>query len=187
MKTVKILCAAMAGFAMALSTSLASAQLNSTAQTIALNATLAESLTVNLSANNVNFNLTAGSATNAGLGTVTATTKWTLAAGRKDVFVYAYFASSTAALADTAGDDIPSSAFYIKDNGNAAAALTSTIAGYGGANAALQLEDVPITTANRSSSQQDVMTFNNDLSTGTLPQLPANTYTGTLNIQAAAL
>ena len=187
MKIAKILCAGIVGLAMALSTSIASAQVTSTAQTIALNATLTESLTVSLSANNVNFNLTAGSPTNAGLGTVTATTKWTLAAGRKDVFVYAYFASSTAALADTAGDNIPSSAFYIKDNGNAAAALTNTIAGFGGANAALQLEDVPITTANRASSQQDVMTFNIDLSTGTLPQLPANTYTGTLNIQAAAL
>ena len=30
------------------------------------------------------------------------------------------------------------------------------------------------------------MTFNINLTGGTLPQLPANTYTGTLNIQAQA-
>jgi len=47
--------------------SLASAQaLNSTAQTIALNASLTESLTVALSANAVNFTLASGSATQRG-------------------------------------------------------------------------------------------------------------------------
>jgi hypothetical protein len=48
------------------------------------------------------------------------------------------------------------------------------------------LANVPITTTNRSSSRTDAMTFNINLTGGTLPQLPANTYTGTLNIQAQA-
>src|SRR5579871_5993843 len=88
--------------AMDFAASMASAQLNSGAQTIALNATLAESLTLSLSANAVNFTLAAGSATNAGSTGVTATTKWVLQPGRTAVGVYAYFASNTAALTGTA-------------------------------------------------------------------------------------
>lgn len=188
MKTVKILCAAMAGAAMALSASMASAQaITPSAQTIALTANLAESLTLNLSANSVSFTLSAGNNTNAGSGTITATTKWTLAAGRNNVNVYAYFTNAAQALGDGAGDYIPSSAFSITDGTNPAAALTNTITGFGGAGAALQLANIPITTTNRSGSHADVMSFNIDLSTGTLPQLPANSYTGTLNIQAQAL
>jgi hypothetical protein len=185
MKTVRISWAVMVGFAMALSAAVASAQLNSGAQTIALNANLAESLSVTLSANTVNFALSAGSATNAGSAGITATTAWTLAPGRNSVGVYAYFASAAAALTDGAGDNIPSSAFFISDNGGASAALTNTVA-YGAANAGLKLATVPITAANRSASRTDAMTFNINLTGGTLPQLPANTYAGTLNIQAQA-
>jgi hypothetical protein len=185
MKTGKMLWAAMAGVVMALSASAASAQLNSGAQTIALNATLAESLTLTLSATSVNFALKAGNATNLGSAGVTATTTWALAAGRTSVGVYAYFTSATTALTDGAGDNIPSSAFYIADNAAPSAPLTNTVA-FGAANAGLKLGTVAITGTNRSGSRTDAMTFNIDLSTGTLPQLPANTYTGVLNIQAQA-
>jgi len=171
--------------AMIFAASMASAQLNSGAQTIALNATLAESLTLSLSANAVNFTLAAGSATNAGSATITATTAWTLKPGRTAVGVYAYFASAAAALTDGAGDNIPSSAFFISDNGGASTALTSTVA-FGAANAGYQMANVAITGANKTASRTDAMTFNINLAGGTLPQLPANTYTGTLNIQAQA-
>ena len=165
--------------------SLASAQVeNSTAQTIALNATLAESLTLSLSTNALNFNLAAGSATNAGSTNITATTAWILKPGRTAVKVYAYFNNGAAALSDGV-DNIPSSAFKIADNLGASTALTNTVA-FGGANGGLQLASVTITNANRSGNRTDVMAFNIDLSTGTLPQLPAAIYTGTLNIQAQA-
>jgi hypothetical protein len=167
-------------------TATASAQaLNSGAQPIALNATLGESLTLTLSSAAVNFTLAAGSATNAGSTNITATTKWTLAPGRTAVGVYAYFASATAALTDGAGDNIPSSAFTIADNAGAAAALVNTVP-YGGALAGLQLANVVITGANRTASRTDAMAYNINLTGGTLPQLPAGTYTGTLNIQAQA-
>jgi len=167
-------------------TSLASAQaLNSGAQPIALNAQLAESLTVNLSANAVNFTLTAGSATNAGSTNITATTAWVLKPGRTQVTVDAYFASAAAALTDGAGDNIPSSAFFISDNGGASAALVNTVA-FGAANGGLRLATVPIVAGNRNSTRNDQMAFNINLTGGTLPQLPAATYTGTLNIQAQA-
>jgi hypothetical protein len=166
--------------------SMASAQvLNSGAQPISLNAQLAESLTLSLSASSVNFTLAAGNASNPGSAGVTATTKWTLKPGRTAVTVDAYFASSAAALTDGAGNNIPSSAFKISDNTGPSAALTNSVA-YGGASAGLRLENIAITGANKTSQVTDAMTFNIDLSGGTLPQLPAATYTGTLNIQAQA-
>jgi hypothetical protein len=183
MQTRRILPIAAVLLAMTFAASLASAQLNSGAQPIALNASLSESLTVSLTANSVNFTLTPGSAANAGSTNITATTTWVLKPGRTAVGVYAYFASGAAALTDGVGDNIPSSAFFIADNGGASAPLTSTVA-FGGANGGLQLANVAITGANKNSNRTDVMAFNINLTT--LPQLPANTYTGTLNIQAQA-
>ncbi len=162
--------------------SVASAQLNSGAQAITLNATLAESLTVNLTANAVNFTLTSGSATNAGSTNITATTSWVLSSGRNAVGVYAYFANAASALTG-GGNNIPSSAFEISNNSGANTALVNSVA-FGGANAGLQLENVAITNANRAASVADVMAFNINLSG--IPQLPAAAYTGTLNIQAQA-
>lgn len=188
MRTGTFVRVAVVAMVMIFAVSMASAQLNSTAQTIALNATLSESLTVSLSANSVNFTLAAGSNTNPGSTGVTATTKWALATGRSSVSVYAYFASSAAALTDGAGDNIPSSAFTIADNGGGATALTNSVA-FGGSNAGLRLANVALSAVsnNFSGSRTDAMVFNIDLSGGTLPSLPAATYTGTLNIQAQAL
>ena len=185
MKTGRLLRIAVVMLVMTLAVSLASAQvLNSGAQTIALNAVLNESLTLNLSANAVNFALTAGSAANAGSTAITATTAWTLKPGRTAVGVYAYFASAAAALTDGV-NNIPSSAFFISDNGGASTPLTNTVA-FGGATAGYQMANVPITGVNKNFSRTDVMAFNINLTGGTLPQLPASTYAGTLNIQAQA-
>ena len=186
MNTRKISRITAVALGLALAATMASAQaVNSGAQTIALNATLAESLTLSLSANAVNFPLTAGAAANPGSTNITATTTWVLKPGRTAVGVYAYFANAAAALTDGAGDNIPSSAFFLADNAGASTALTNTVA-FGAANGGLQLANVAITGANKSASRTDVMAFNINLSGGTLPQLPAATYTGTLNIQAQA-
>ena len=167
-------------------TSIGSAQvLNSGAQPIALNANLAESLTLTLSASSVNFTLVAGSAANAGSANITATTSWVLKPGRTNVTVDAYFVNAGAALTDGAGDVIPSSAFFISDNGGASAALVNTVA-FGAANGGLRLANVGITGANKNFTRTDLMAFNINLTGGTLPQLPAAIYTGTLNIQAQA-
>jgi hypothetical protein len=168
---------------LALATTMAAAQaLNSGAQTIALNATLAESLTLSLSANAVSFTLAAGSAANPGSTTITATTTWVLKPGRTAVGVYAYFANAAAALTDGAGNNIPSSAFYIADNAGASTALTNTVA-FGAASGGWQMANVAITGANKSATRTDQMAFNINL-TGV--QIPAANYTGTLNIQAQA-
>jgi hypothetical protein len=171
------------GLLIAAASSLASAQLNSNTQTVALTATLPESLTVGLSASAVTFNLAAGAAANAGNIGVTATTTWVLKPSRTTLRVYAYFAS-TNALTDGGGNNIPSADFFISDNGGASTAVNQTVAGFGVAGSALQLSNTAITNANRAGNRTDAMLFNINLST--IPQLPAGTYTGTLNIQAQA-
>ncbi len=160
----------------------AQATLDSGPMPITLNATLTESLTLTLSGNAVNFTLAPGSNTNAGSTNITANTSWVLAAGRT-VNVYAYFDTSVALTDGT--NPIPNTAFSISNNGGAYATLTNatpwTAFGY-------RLENVAISTANGnlSGSTSDQMAFNINLSTGTLPSLPAGVYTGTLNIRAQA-
>jgi hypothetical protein len=186
MKTNRLFRMGAIALGLTLAATMASAQaINSGAQTITLNATLAESLTLSLSANSVNFTLAAGSAANPGSANITATTSWVLKPGRTAVGVYAYFANAAAALTDGAGDNIPSSAFFISDNAGPSTALTSATV-FNAANAGMQLANVPITGANKNSNRTDVMAFNINLTGGTLPQLPAATYSGTLNIQAQA-
>jgi hypothetical protein len=164
-------------------TASASAQvLNSAASPIALRAVLPESLTVTLSGNAVNFNLVAGNAHNPGSTSITATTNWVLSRHLPVVDLYAFLESSSAALTDGAGDNIPSADFQISNNGGAFAALTRT-APFGGANAGLRLSSTRIQ-GKRNGSRTDLMKFNINL--GPLPNLPASAYTGTLTIQAQA-
>ena len=158
--------------------------LNSTAGTITLNAVLSQSVSVTLSANAVNFNLTAGSVNNPGSTSITATTTWTLKPSVGSLKVYAFFANSASALNDGAGDNIPSADFQISNNGAAFSALTNTVP-FGGANAGLQLSSTPIIGNNKTGTRNDVMNFNINLAP--LPQLPAGAYTGTLTIQAQAI
>lgn len=157
--------------------------LNSGASPIALNAVLSDSITLTLSGNAVNFTLVGGSATNPGSTGITATTTWVLRPSVNSLKLYAFFSSSTAALSDGAGHNIPSADFQISANGSAFAALTNTVA-FGGANAGLQVSSVPIRGFNKTGTNSDVMTFNINLAP--LPNLPAGTYTGTLTIQAQA-
>jgi hypothetical protein len=176
----------MAVFASAGAVPFAAAQAeNSGPQTVVLSATVPESLTLSLSASALSFSLNAGSAANPASTGITANTAWVLKPGRTVIALYAYFNSSAAALTDGAGNAIPSSAFTISDNAGAFTALTNTVA-FGAANAGMQLASFVITGANRSGNRTDVLAFNIDLSSGTLPQLPAAVYTGTLNIQAQA-
>jgi hypothetical protein len=156
---------------------------NSGASPIALNAVLPDSITLTLSANAVNFTLIGGSPSNPGSTSITATTTWLLRPNVNSLKLYAFFSSSTSALSDGSGHNIPSADFQISDNGGAFAALTNSVA-FGGANAGLQVSSVRILGNNKTGTNSDVMTFNINLAP--LPSLPAGTYTGTLTIQAQA-
>ena len=173
-------------------TSLASAQINSGAQPITLNAQLAESLTMSLSGANVNFTLTPASATNAGDTSITTTTSWVLKPGRTNVNMYAYFGSAASALVhqDAANTvDIPSSAVEISVNGGANQALSTSEAsavGFGAASAGKRLLNVAITGLNKVvTGRNDTLDFNINLSS--LATLPADDYVGTVNIQVQAI
>jgi hypothetical protein len=157
---------------------------NSGASPIALQAVLTQSISVTLSGNAVNFNLVAGSANNPGSTAITATTAWTLKPSVGSLKLYAFFGSSTAALTDGAGTNIPSADFQISTNAGAFTALTNTVP-FGGANAGLQLSSTPILGNNKIGTRTDMMTFNINLTA--LPNLPATAYTGTLTIQAQAI
>src|SRR5438034_8415575 len=89
--------------------------LNSAASAITLNAVLSQSVSVTLSANAVNFTLTAGNASNPGSTSITATTAWTLKPSVGSVKLYAFFANSASALTDGAGSNIPSADFQISN------------------------------------------------------------------------
>jgi hypothetical protein len=156
---------------------------NSGASPIALKAVLSDSITLTLSGNAVNFNLTGGSASNPGSTGITATTFWVLRPNVGSLKLYAFFSSSTTALSDGSGHNIPSADFQISDNGGAFAALTNTVP-FGGANAGLQVSSVRILGNNKTGTNSDLMNFNINLAP--LPNLPAGAYTGTLTIQAQA-
>jgi hypothetical protein len=163
----------------------AQAQLNSNEAALVMTAELLESLTVVVLPGVVNFSLTSGSATNAGLVPVTVTTTWALALTRSSLKLYAYFSNSSAALAHTLPGnttDIPSSRFQIAVNGGSFAAVNQTVT-FGGASAGLQLYSQALTPVNIAGTRLDTLTFNIDLSSYVLP---VDVYTGTLRLRAQA-
>jgi hypothetical protein len=157
---------------------------NSGASPIALQAVLANSITLTLSGNAVNFTLVGGNGSNPGNTAITATTTWVLKPSVGSLKLYAFFSSSTSALTDGAGNNIPSADFQISANAGAFTALTNTVP-FGGANAGLLLSTTPILGNNKTGTHSDVLNFNINLTP--LPNLPAGVYTGTLTLQAQAI
>lgn len=185
----------MLAFAMAIATTSAAAQLNSNAPTVTLNATLPESLTVSVTSGaTVNFTLAANTAANPGSTTSTIQTAWVLAPGRTKVTVWAWVANGASALTDGVGDNIAASQVTATaaGSGSAGGALNTSASGGAGVPAfitpaaatGVQIGNVAITGANKASSTTTTLTWN--ISTTATPQLPAATYTGTVNIQAQA-
>lgn len=186
-----------AGAAMAAASipSPANAQLNSNAPTVILNATMPESLTVNVTAGGtVNFTLAPNTAANAGSTTSTVQTAWVLSPGRTAVSVWAWVANGAAALTDGGGNNIPAGSVSAAAAGSGAAggALNTSASGGPGVPAfvtpaaatGVKIGQVAITGANKASSTTTTLTWN--ISTTFNPQLPASAYTGTVNIQAQA-
>lgn len=164
----------------------ATAQANSNAAGVNLNAVLNPQLTVNASPATVNFNLPPGG-TDIGDSPVTISTRWILPVGFSGFFanvsLWAYFTSPAAALSNGAGNNIPAARVSGSVNGGAFAPFTT--AG-------------PFSPASRRIFSQFVFTFgpfaqgqrtdslNLQLDTSGLG-LPAGAYTGVLVIQARAI
>ena len=182
MKVFKLLRLVLGAVVLMLAMSQAShAQLNSTVATVNLNAPLAESLTVAAGPATVNFTLVPnGSAT--GSAPVSITTTWALAKTRTSVKLYAYFSTANA-LADGAGDNIPTANVTGSVNGAAATAFTAVtpFAANG-----MTVFTQAIGGAGTFNSSHGPDTIALTINTSGL-SLPAATYTGVLNIQAQAL
>jgi hypothetical protein len=163
-------------------------QLNSSVSTVSLNATLAESLTVSATPGTVNFSLVSGG-TATGSAPVVMSTTWVLNASRSTVTLSGFF--TTAAQALTSGGTTP---VYIPSSevlGQVTTGLPTTFSQFnnsapvGTTGAGLEFFSQAITSANRSSNRTD--SLNLEINLASQPQLPAGTYTGTLNLEAQAL
>lgn len=171
------------------STAAFSQALNSNSASVALTATLLDSLTVTATPAAVNFALVSGGVA-VGSAPVVITTTWVLGVGRANVALDGYFASATQALTSVvASANIPSSAVFGQDALGTPTAFTAftqaTVLGTG--STGLSIYTVPLTTANRAYTRTDNLNLQIDLSAAALHQLPSSIYTGTLTLQAQAL
>jgi hypothetical protein len=179
-------------FVLVLSTLVTSAAysqaLNSNTATVSLTATLGESLTVAATPTAVTFALVSGG-TATGNVPVAVTTTWILSGSRTSVALVGYFASATAALSNAGPPvvNIPTSEVLGQMTTGTPTTFTAftQTASPGPAGAGLTLFTVPITAANRVFTRTDNLSLQINLTSQ--PQLPAGTYTGTLNLQAQAL
>jgi hypothetical protein len=165
------------------------AQTNSNTGTVTLTANLTESLSVTVNSGTaINFTLAPNTAANAGSGNSSVTTAWTLKPGRTSVAVWAYFTSAASALVhQTVGNttDIPSSAVKIQVGGAGLFNALINVSPFNAAASGLQIgAPVSITGLNKIGTRTDTMAYQID--TTIVPQLPADAYVGTLNIQAQA-
>ena len=172
-----------------ISSTAAAAPANSNAANVQFNATLNESLTVTVnSGSTVNFTLAPNLNSNPGSTTSSVTTAWVLKPGRTNIAVWAYFSSAAAALnPTTAGNTatIPSSAIGVQVNGAGGFNSCTTVSPFNAAASGVLIGNTSITgNTNTNSSRTDTLAYNID--TTVVPQLPADTYTGVLNIQAQA-
>ena len=163
-----------------------SAQLDSNTATVALTATLLESLTVSATPSAVTFSLNSGTTTN-GSAPVAVTTSWVLGPTRTQVNVYGFFLSATAALSDGSSHDIASSKVLGRVTTGSPTSYTAftQTAAFGAAGAGLQLLSQTISAANVAGTRTDNLDLQIDLTSST--QTPAAVYTGTLSIRAQAL
>lgn len=154
---------------------------NSNNATVNLNAVMAESLTVSASPATVNFTLAASGTAN-GSAPVAITTTWTLGKARTSMRVYAYF-SSTTALTDGVGDNIPTSSVLGSVNSGSFGPFTGGTGPFG-VNSVLVFSQTVGAAGTFNSTHSDNVAL--QINTTGLA-LPAATYTGTLNVQAQAL
>jgi hypothetical protein len=163
-------------------------QLTSNTASVALKATLGESLTVAATPSAVTIPLVSGG-TATGTSPVAITTAWVLSATRTAVTLVGYFSSATAALTDGAAtpNNIPAAEVLGQMTTGTPASFTAftQTAPLGAAGAGLTLFTQGLSGTNRTANRTD--NLNLEINLASQPQLPAGTYTGTLNIQAQAL
>lgn len=165
------------------------AQINSSASSVSMSATMNETLTISVSPTSVSFVLVPNGGVSTGNNAISIVTTWVLAQGRANVVLDGYFASSSAALsyAGSTTVNIPSSDVLGQMTTGTPTSYTAFTqsAALGPSGAGLTLFTQAISASNRESNRTDNLTL--QINTTSLPQLPAATYTGTLMLQAQAL
>jgi hypothetical protein len=161
----------------------ANAQLNSNIANINLNATLNSSITITAAPGLVNFPLLPSGVTT-GSSPISITTSWVLPVLFGTIHEYAYFTSPASALADGAGDNIPSANVSGSFNGGAFTAFTGASPFAAGSSMTLFNQVIFILFGNTTGTRTD--SLNLRINTTGL-SLPAGTYTGVLHIQAQEL
>jgi len=163
-------------------------QLNSNTASVTLRATLGESLTVAASPSTIAIPLVSGG-TAAGTSPVAITTTWVLSTARTAVTLVGFFSSASVALTNGASTPVNIPASEVLGQMTTGSPTTFTAftqtAPLGAAGAGLTLFSEALTGINRTANRTD--NLNLEINLAAQPQLPAGTYTGTLNIQAQAL
>jgi len=162
------------------------AQLNSNTASVLITATLLEALTLTALPSAVAIDLAPGGDSADSLPVVITTT-WALGSNRTQVNVYGSFASSTVALTDGLGHNIP--AANVLGRVSTGVPVTGTVftqtAPFGAAGAGLKLVNQGVGLINLTSTRSDNLVLSISLTGG--PTLPSGVYVGTLSIQAQAL
>ena len=162
------------------------AQLSSNTTSVVITATLLETLTLTATPSAVVIDLAPGGDSADALP-VAITTIWALGSNRTQVNVYGSFASSTAAMTDGLGHNIP--AANVLGRVSTGVPVIGTVftqtAPFGAAGAGLKLVNQGIGVSNLTSTRTDNLILSVSLTSG--PVLPSGVYVGTLNIQAQAL
>lgn len=154
--------------------------LNSNTPSVALTATLGESLTISSTVNNVSLTLVSGG-TSAASSAIPITTNWIMQNGRSSIKLYGYFSSATAALTDQNSDTLPS-ADVLGAVGAGSYNPFSTVTPFNAAASGLTLYTQAISSTNWVGTRSDSLT----LEITTPATQPAGTYTGTLTLEAQA-
>ena len=158
-----------------------SAQLNSNIANVNLNAALSTAITVTAAPGAVNFALLR-SGISTGSAPISITTTWTLPFFVGTVKEYAYFTSAVSALADGAGDNIPSANVSGSVNGGAFTAFTGASPFAAGTSLAIFNQFIFFFNVNATRNDSLNLRIN---TTGL--NLPAGSYTGVLHIQAQGM
>ena len=156
------------------------AQITSKSANVTLSATVADSISLNVSTGNVSFSLVPGTGPTAGSSSVNLNSLWSVS-GSQTMSVWGYFANAASALTDGNGNAIPPSHVLVDINGAGPAALTGT-GPAGGAGAGMPFLQMPVA---GSGNEEDTLDLLIDLTAQ--PNLPTGTYTGILTLQARAM
>jgi hypothetical protein len=158
-----------------------SAQIKSAVGPVSLAATLPSSITVIANPGLVNFNLLPSGVSN-GSAAINITTSWSLSQNGLRLTLYAYFTTSTSALADAFGHKIPSANVSGSINGGGYTAFTGASPFAATSSITIFSRGVPGNQVTQSRSD----TLNLRINTTGLG-LPNGTYTGLLVIRAQAI